>query len=180
MKNYYFLLTFVTFICLNSCSEDNTNSSNTKETITTLELQYSSTLCGATVAFARDLNSVSGKKPSIDTIRMFKDCFYDVRLKFSNESNQTSIDLTNELNTKGTEHLVCFTLSGISNTNLQISRSDIDANSIAIGLKSIWEVVNKGKGTINIQLKHQPNGTKNGSCNVGETDVQVNFPIIID
>jgi hypothetical protein len=55
---------------------------------------------------------------------------------------------------------------------------DQDGNGLSLGLQSTWKGINPTTSMMKIALKHQP-GIKNGSCNVGETDVEVEFPLII-
>ena len=47
-----------------------------------------------------------------------------------------------------------------------------------LALQSTWKGIDSTSSMMKIALKHQP-GIKNGQCDLGETDVEVEFPIII-
>ena len=87
-------------------------------------------------------------------------------------------DLTIEIQNESDEHLVCFE-SGLLGTALSNIITDSDG-TYPIGIQSEWIVNSKANGTMIISLKHQPDGLKNGSCDVGETDVEIEFPVVIN
>jgi len=60
---------------------------------------------------------------------------------------------------------------------LEIVSIDSDGN-YSIGLKTQWQAKNLTSGELTLTLKHQP-GVKDGTCDPGETDVEVVFPISI-
>jgi hypothetical protein len=61
---------------------------------------------------------------------------------------------------------------------IQIMIDDQDANGLSLGLQSTWKGIKSTTSMMKIALKHQP-GIKNGQCDLGETDVEVEFPIVI-
>jgi hypothetical protein len=62
---------------------------------------------------------------------------------------------------------------------MSIKIEDKDSKQLPLGLISKWMTKQKSKGSVNIQLKHQP-GVKDGSKTPGETDAMVEFPVIIE
>ena len=67
--------------------------------------------------------------------------------------------------------MFCFSPTGTSAT---VIKTDLDANSLPIGLQSKWRTTSTGLGTMQVELRHQP-GIKDGSCTPGDTDIDVVF-----
>ena len=82
--------------------------------------------------------------------------------------------ISNEVLAEGDEHLFCF---DPIDANISITRTDSDG-TFEIGLTSDWITGNYSNGLVTITLKHQP-GVKDGTCSPGDTDVEIQFPIII-
>ncbi len=68
------------------------------------------------------------------------------------------------------EHLVRY--AATAGTTVTIT--DQDGKGLELGLATDVTTTSENNGTFTISLKHQP-GIKNGSCDVGETDVEVAF-----
>jgi hypothetical protein len=49
---------------------------------------------------------------------------------------------------------------------------------LPLGLLTNWKSGSASNGQLMISLKHQP-GIKDGSADKGETDVEINFPVIV-
>lgn len=170
----------VTAISIQSCTDPTTPPTPTNETelITTVKVELTDTLSGQKLNyFFRDLDGEGGKSPSQwDTIKLSDSSFYKVSIKFLNESNSNAVqDITQEILAEQANHIVCITPQSV---NTLITVTDTDG-TFKIGLASTWKTAAVSTGTITITLKHQP-GIKNGSCDPGETDVQVAFPAIIE
>lgn len=170
------LSVFAAFI-INSCNDTSNPPSPTddSEVITTLKLELKDTISGVLYSyFFRDPDGEGGNSPvQWDTIKLDSQKVYKVVLKILNESNPNAIiDVSNEIKAEATSHIICFTPA---NTGLIVTRTDTDG-TYPIGLESLWKSGKNSNGTLNIKLKHQP-GLKNGSCDVGETDIDVNFPL---
>ena len=151
---------------------------NESELITTLKVELTDTLTGQKLNYYfRDIDGEGGNAPSQwDTIKLSDSSFYNVSLKFLNESNPNSIkNITLEIDAEKNNHIICFTPSVV---NAIILRTDTDG-AYQIGIASTWKTGKTSAGNITIVLKHQP-GLKNGGCDAGETDVQVVFPAIIN
>jgi hypothetical protein len=123
-----------------------------------------------------DPDGPGGNNPTrLDTIYLDSGRTTLVSLRFEDASSGSVKDITTEIRAEGNEHLICVNPSGIS---LQVTASDSDGK-YPIGLESRWKSSGKGSGTVKIVLKHQPGGVKNGSCDPGDTDAEVIFPIVI-
>lgn len=159
-----------------SVQPDSRVNPNEEELITTMELIFSDTLSIPIDTFYfRDVDGIGGQDPIIDSIFLSSNTTYQLSLRFLDESDPNSVeDITTEINEEDDEHLVCYN-STIAALNIQITDTD---GTYPVGLTSRWESGNAETGEIEISLKHQP-GIKNGNCDIGETDVEVNFPLII-
>lgn len=159
-----------------SCKDPSTppTPTNESELITTVKVELTDTLTGQKLNyFFRDLDGEGGNAPSQwDTIKLSDSSFYKVSMRFLNESNPNSvIDITSQIAAEKTNHIICFTPVLV---NALINRTDTDG-AFEIGLTSTWKTGTVSAGDITITLKHQP-GIKNGTCDPGETDVEVKFP----
>ena len=73
----------------------------------------------------------------------------------------------------------CLAIGTTAGLNVTILRTDLDANSLPIGLLSKWTTTGVSSGTTTIRLRHQP-GVKDGTCDPGETDIELDFHTIIE
>jgi hypothetical protein len=153
------------------------------ELITTVKLSLGVSLVGNPVDYVwRDLDGPGGNAPVLpDTIKLGQitpgGSPYLGTLTFLNEQNGTIEDITLEVKNEAKDHFVCYEVSSMlmPPTGLTISATDKDENNLPIGLSTEWKPMGKDFGVVVIRLKHQP-GIKNGTCAVGETDVEVTFP----
>jgi hypothetical protein len=150
---------------------------NEEELITTVEAIFSDTNGVALDTFKfEDPDGLGGDAPTIDTIRLNSNSKYDLSIRFLDESDSTDVEnITAEIQAEDDEHLICFEEK--TSNALNISKTDSDG-TYPIGLSSRWEVGAAANGSIVISLKHQP-GVKDGSCSPGETDIEVEFPLVL-
>jgi len=153
---------------------------NEEELITTVDLIFEDSLTSLRDTFSfNDLDGDGGNPPIIDTIRLSRGKVYSVSAEFKDASDPNDVeDITAEIKGEDDEHLICFEQTNIS--GLTIKRTDTDG-TYEVGLASRWETdfsATVSNGTLRLTLKHQP-GSKDGSCAVGDTDVEIDFPIII-
>jgi hypothetical protein len=118
-----------------------------------------------------DPDGVGGNNPiQFDTIRLLAQTTYSVVIQLYNESVSPIKEVTENIRNLGSEHLFCFSPTGVS---IAISLTDSDG-TYPIGFSSNWVIGNAGIGNLQVRLKHQTSG-KDGTCNPGSTDVEVNF-----
>lgn len=176
LKSIIFIGSFIAIaLSVNSCKDPATPPvpTNENELITTVKIELTDTLTGQKLNyFFRDLDGEGGNAPSQwDTIKLADSSFYNVSIKFLNESNPNSVkDITQEITAEKANHIICLTPVSV---NAVIKRTDTDG-TYEIGLSSTWKTGAVSIGEISISLKHQP-GIKNGTCDPGETDVEVKF-----
>lgn len=117
-----------------------------------------------------DPDGAGGNPPlNADTLFLDSGKFVKVTISFGNNDE----DLTGEIKTEGNSHIVCIDAGGI----ITGSATDSDGTH-PIGLEWTWYGNKRGNGKVNLSLKHQP-GVKDGTCSPGETDVSVDFPLLV-
>ena len=185
-----YILAFAVFIgsaTLISCTknENNQQHSTENELITRVEVWL---VCTDSAfhdsIFCRwdDPDGLGGNNPILpDTLNLKPNKNYTGLVKFGFEQNGVFQYINQTIENESENHLLCYEISSMTmppNVALSIKRTDKDKNGLELGLTSYWETFRNDQGGIQIRLKHQP-GIKNGSCDVGETDVEVNFPYVI-
>lgn len=158
---------------------ENPSNPNEQELITTFKIVFTDTngvLPNVEARFV-DIDGPGGNNPSVfDTIRLVANATYNASITLLNESAIPTQNITTEVEQEGVDHLFCFDLT--SGLNAVITRTDLDANNLPIGITSRWAIGATSTGTATIRLRHQP-GVKNGQCDPGETDIELNFHTVI-
>ncbi|WP_430402399.1 hypothetical protein [Fluviicola sp.] len=158
---------------------ENPTNPNEQELITTFKIVFTDAngvLPNVEAQFV-DIDGPGGNNPSVfDTIRLVANTTYNASITLLNESVIPTQNITTEVEEEGVDHLFCFDLT--SGLNAVITRTDVDANNLPIGITSQWVLGNASTGTSTIRLRHQP-GVKNGQCDPGETDIELNFHTVI-
>ena len=113
------------------------------------------------------------------TLTLKKNAVYTVAVKFLDETTTPAGNVTDDIYDRRNYHLICFTISG--GANLTVTRTDKDTNipPLEIGLQDNFTTGAASTGSLNVQLRHQPNA-KNGSCDPGSSDADVDFPVTIN
>ncbi|NDF61067.1 MAG: hypothetical protein EB100_08295 [Crocinitomicaceae bacterium] len=107
---------------------------------------------------------------------MSKNSSYSVELLLLNKSKTPYDTISNEVLEEADDHL--FFYSSNPSNLVTIKIEDEDASKKPLGLKTIWSTTNEQNGKVKVKLMHQP-GVKDGKSEVGDTDVEVDFPIIV-
>lgn len=150
---------------------------NEEELITTVELTFENSSNSNDVRIFKfaDPDGDGGNAPTLfDTIKLEANSTYNLGIRFLDESKSPVEDITEEVREEADEHLVCYTSTG----NITTTITDQDGNNQALGLRATVATQATQQTDFMIRLKHQP-GVKNGSCDVGETDVEVDFTLVI-
>ena len=172
----FFLTTMTLSLLLLACEKapkPDAAPKNEAELITTVVLHFKDSLMSTQTFRWSDLDGPGGQDPLIDTIKLQALKAYDLSLDFLDESKTPTDTITNEIEAEGTNHLIYFE-SVMS--QLFIQTKDKDANGLALGLKSYWQILGPGTGQVRVVLKHQV-GIKNGDPNLGETDTEIMLPV---
>lgn len=173
------------FVALAACKKEekdtveNPTNPNEEELITTFKITFTD-LAGVqpdVEAQFVDLDGPGGNDPTIfDTIHLQAQTTYVAHITLLNESANPVEDITEEVEEEGVDHLFCFAMSG--GLNATVNLTDTDNNGLPIGLTSEWSIGAASEGTATIRLRHQP-GVKDGTCDPGETDIELDFHTII-
>lgn len=170
-------------LVLNSCKKDPVVDPNEGELITTVRLKLTNTLSSSInplVYEFKDLDGEGGAAPvKFDDIVLQKNIPYICEVTVLNESVSPADDITKEIKAEANDHQFYFVPS--SSNLLTISNLDTDTQGLPLGLSSFWVTgLNPGTGTVRVVLKHKP-GTKaaNDLINKGDTDIELNFKLII-
>jgi hypothetical protein len=183
-KNVLFsaVLLFFVFV-MNSCKKDPVVDPNEGELITTVRLKLTNTLSSSInplVYEFKDLDGEGGAAPvKFDDIVLQKNIPYICEVTVLNESVSPADDITKEIKAEANDHQFYFVPS--SSNLLTVSNLDTDTQGLPLGLSSFWVTgLNPGTGTVRVVLKHKP-GTKaaNDLINKGDTDIELNFKLII-
>ena len=147
---------------------------NEEELITSVELIFTIKGGGSETFKFADPDGEGGNAPTqFDTIKLLADTVYDLEVRFLDESKSPAENITEEVEEESDEHLVCYT-SDIST----ITINDTDGNGLPLGLSASVSTMAASDGVFDISLKHQPD-VKDGTCSLGETDVEVAFPLLV-
>ncbi len=160
-----------------SCDPENPPNPNDQEVITSLKLTAISS--SDTVVFAySDPDGDGGNVPTIDTAFLSTSNIYTVSLELIDETKTPDDTLTNAILSEAIDHQFFFTIIGVNLTN---TYADMDVNGNPIGLLNTWTTTTSSTGTVMVTLKHQPDikPASPGSISVGETDIEVTFPVVI-
>lgn len=170
-------------VVLNSCKKDPVVDPNEGELITTVRLKLTNTLSSSInplVYEFKDLDGEGGAAPvKFDDIVLQKNIPYICEVTVLNESVSPAADITKEIKAEANDHQFYFVPS--SSNLLSVSNYDTDTQGLPLGLSTFWvSGLNPGTGTVKVVLKHKP-GTKaaNDLINIGETDIELNFKLII-
>ncbi len=176
------IIALVTSLFAGACKDKepspNEPPKNETELITTMVIEFEdSFLFKKTYAVFRDKDGEGGAPPSqFDTIRLTSNRPYITKIILLDESKQSTDTISNQVLKEANDHLFIFTPAGV---DINVKPEDKDDNNLPIGLFTVWRTGAPASGTMNIRLKHQP-GVKDGTAGPGDTDVEINFPCVIE
>jgi hypothetical protein len=115
---------------------------------------------------------------SLAHLTLKKDKVYNVQVLFLDETKTPASDITADIHDRANYHLICFLMA--SGLNLTVTRLDHDGNTppLEVGLTDNFTTGGISSGNLEVVLHHQPN-VKNGDCDRGSVDADVNFRITI-
>ncbi|WP_242922018.1 hypothetical protein [Pontibacter liquoris] len=150
-----------------------------QELITTVQLNLVPNGKGQNVtATFRDPDGVGGAAPTVDALNLAPNTTYTGAIVLLDESKTPAVDQTAEVSNESDEHEFFYEPS--SGLKLTVQKTDLDKNNRPIGLQTTFTTTTTSSGTLRVTLKHQPN-LKGATSDItkGETDVQVDFPVVI-
>lgn len=131
------------------------------------------------VASITDTTIIAHPADSINTptLNLKANSTYHVQVLFLDETTNPAGNVTEDIYDRRNYHLLCFDVTGAP---LNVTRTDLDTNNppLPIGLQDDFRTGAASDGTLNVQLRHQPNA-KNGDCAPGSSDADVTYNIHI-
>ena len=179
MKNLLGLLILTGVLFLQSCSKDDDPIFEDEEELITDVILTLTPAAGGTptiLLFNDPDGEIGSVIPTITRGTLQSGITYTGDVVLLNNAGESTEDVTVEIKTEGEEHLFCYTTAG----DITIDITDKDAGGLNLGLLTSWAVGSTiGNTEVQVVLKHQP-GVKDGSCDVGDTDIEIVFPITIE
>lgn len=171
------LLASLTLISLfGSCTKEDPELVEEQELITTVVLTLS-TSDGSNQLVRWTLDS-----SETPTITLQANQEYEVSVSFLDESDPEEIEnITQEVREEADEHQVFYEFSGVTVSYISGQGDTLDMDENPLYINSLWRANASGSGTVTVYLIHEP-VTKTSTSRSGfggETDVQVDFPIVI-
>jgi len=180
-----FITAALVMLSFYACKKDETSVSPPNpgnEFLTSVRLIATNTADPSDVQIATitDTTLVSNPPDSIDhhNLTLKANSTYTIAVLFLDETQKPAGNITTDIYDRRNYHLLCFTPAGV---NLTVKRTDKDTNNppLEIGLQDMFTTGAASTGILNVQLRHQPNA-KNGSCEPGSSDADVDFSITIN
>ncbi len=187
MKNLSIISLLLVLTFLGSCKTDDPVPENPEELITTLNMVFTPHGGGTSVTFQfQDLDGDGGNPPLITGGNLTAQTEYHATLVLLNESVFPIADITEEILDEAEDHQFFFqtTVLGLG-TQLLHSYDDMDSNGFPIGIVNTFTTHDPASGILIVTLRHKPNKTATGIGNGditnagGETDIEVEFPVMI-
>ncbi|MFT2010794.1 hypothetical protein ACMA1I_19120 [Pontibacter sp. 13R65] len=127
-----------------------------------------------------------GATATIDDLVLSANTTYTGSISFESEEehgdHSHAHDLTKEIREEGDSHELFYrvTPEGL----VTVTKTDVDENNRPIGLETTVTTNAAGTGVFRVVLKHQPglkitSNDDNAKMNIGETDVDIEFPLTV-
>lgn len=184
MFKYLFILPLSAGLLFTSCDNDDPIIPNEEEVITTLIWTLVSPDGDEAVFTFRDIDGDGGVAPVVTAEALKANTIYVGSIRFVNELEEPSEEITAEVAEEADEHQVFYASSDASVT---ISTVDVDADGNPLGLATRVSTTGAlAGGSVTITLLHEPSkdaaGVSDGQiANAGgETDIEVTFPLDVE
>lgn len=184
-------------LVLGGCQAEEPIKEDTPELITRVTLTFVPTGGGTPItATASDPDGEGVQNIAVDgSINLAAGVSYTLSLSLINELAEKSspeYDITAEVEKEGGEHMFFYGWTGnvfsdptgdgnIDNRAGVVNYQDEDAGGLPIGITTKWTAGAASSGTFRMVLKHQPElKTTTSSVDTGETDLDIEFEIIVN
>ena len=157
---------------------------NEEELITTMILSFSGQdgVADKELRFT-DADGDGGGAPILDLDTLQAGANYNVSILLLDASANPVDTISNEVLDEGVDHQFFFQPTG---ADITFAYADADANGAPIGLSTNASTNSPSAGTLEVTLRHQPDkagaGVDAGDITNagGETDIEVEFPLVIE
>lgn len=136
---------------------------------------------GSTTAVWRSTTDVQGTASRIDTLVLAAGRTYTGAITAVNDAKSPTVDLTKEYQEKANEHQFFYTITGDAQSRVTFTVTDKDGNNLPLGLAFNVVTTSGGtaRGTLNVVLAHYDDVKKTGITRSPESDIDINFPVVI-
>jgi len=184
-------LMLIPSVLLVACNDDEgpmDSGPGDEELITSVQLSFMPVMAPDGDEFVlkfTDLDGPGGNAPVIEGDTLMANTAYSFALSLSSAldtQGEPLMDVNAEVTTEGVDHQVFYSVPGDLGTFIVL---DTDADGNPLGLRGTFQAGSTGNGTVSVILRHEPNKTASGVADGditnagGETDVEVNFPLVI-
>jgi hypothetical protein len=171
---------------------------NEGELITTMKVTLTDTLTNVSATYVfSDLDgpggnpaTFGGSNQSDSVITILSNHVYEATILLLDQTKTPADTISNEVEEEGADHMFFFNsiaptgnpyTTYLSGSMTNIKYLDLDVNNKGLGLSTLWTAPSMmmSKSPLKIELKHQP-GVKDGTYAPGETDIQVDFKLIVN
>lgn len=178
--NTFLLLTSLSLIFVQSCSDDHDDDhDHENELITTAKLSFTNTTSNTIQTFSWRQPGGPGTAITFDTIRLYPDSTYFTSIQVLDESKTPATDITPEIRLLKDEHQFFY----YSGTNrLVISNLDKDNKNFPLGLTFTAQTSLNGNevSQLRVVLKHYTDAApKTTDPQAGSTDLDISLPLIV-
>jgi hypothetical protein len=180
-KTALLLIVAVVFGMTNACRPIN-EPTNTAEEVLPNEVTLTLTSPqGNTTAVWKSATDVKGTATRIDTLILAAGRTYTGRITAVNNAKTPTVDLTAEYKKKANEHQFFYTVTGDAQNRVTFTITDRDGNNLPVGLEFTVVTTSGGeaRGTLNVVLGHYDDVKKMGTNRSPESDIDINFPVVI-
>jgi hypothetical protein len=180
-KTALLLIVAVVFGMTNACRPIN-EPTNTAEEVLPNEVTLTLTSPqGNTTAVWKSATDVKGTATRIDTLILAAGRTYTGRITAVNNAKTPTVDLTAEYKKEANEHQFFYTVTGDAQNRVTFTITDRDGNNLPVGLEFTVVTTSGGeaRGTLNVVLGHYDDVKKMGTNRSPESDIDINFPVVI-
>lgn len=180
--NYIVIMPAFFLLLLSACKPtcqkhpDDVECVGEEEVITTLKLTFKDSATGVVAYTYQFKDSDNNGVPEIfDTLKLLANKAYKTEVRFLNEASLPVQDMTEEIEREKNDHLLIFHVFSVA---INFTYIDFDDHGLPVGLQTYWRTNITGNGNVQIILRHQP-AVKDGTETPGDTDMEVDFPLVV-
>ena len=171
----------IAVVSMTSCEDDDTPQIiNEEEVITTVTYTLTNAVDNTDRVILRSVDADGNGTIDMESVSgpLTSGANYNGEVRFENELESPTENITEEVIEEGDEHEVFYTttVSGVS-----ISKTDTDVNGDPLGVMTTINTGAAGTGVLTIVLRHEPSKPNDGTLSGagGETDIQVSFNVAV-
>jgi hypothetical protein len=175
------ILLFSASVLLNACRPVTDPTKELEEVLPNVVTLTLNNTQGNATATWRSTSDTKGMATRIDTLILVAGRTYTGSITAVNDTKTPTVDLTSEYKKLGNEHQFFYTISGDAQSRLTFTITDKDSNNLPLGLQ-FNAAVSAGaaaRGTLNVVLAHYDDVKKDGKTRSNESDIDINFPVVI-